>query len=296
MPDPDGRLRYFAEEAGTLLQPVHAAPMPWMQRLTRSGTALHAGAVPNRPASHGCVRMPYSFAPKLFRMTEVGGKVAMMTGPMVKPQRIKSPTLVLPASPDESDDVAAEDSVDAGLRAGVLAAVLAPGAKLADTEDAANENDRPWHILVTRREERDIAIGSQQALAALGYLDPQDNFVGYLGDGTKRAIRASRKITACGRAGSSPRRSPRRSTKPQARGRCRTLISSYGRVSAGWRTLRCNSAIPASRLERICSPMCGRATAARPAGLASASRARTPRACSTGSPSLTTCRTGSPRA
>ena len=170
-----------------------SAPMPWMQRLTRSGTALHAGVVPNRPASHGCVRMPYSFAPKLFRMTDVGGKVAMLTGPMVKPQRIVSPTLVMPASHDESDDVAVEDSVDAGLRAGVLAAVLAPDAKLADKEDAADENDRPWHILVTRREERDIAIGSQQALAAMGYLEPQDNFVGYLGDGTKRAIRAFEK-------------------------------------------------------------------------------------------------------
>ena len=48
------------------------APMPFMQRLTRSGTALHAGAIPGYPASHGCVRLPYSFAPKLFEMTSVG--------------------------------------------------------------------------------------------------------------------------------------------------------------------------------------------------------------------------------
>ncbi|MGH6791460.1 MAG: L,D-transpeptidase family protein, partial [Methyloceanibacter sp.] len=32
------------------------APMPWMQRLTRSGTALHGGDVPGYPASHGCIR------------------------------------------------------------------------------------------------------------------------------------------------------------------------------------------------------------------------------------------------
>ena len=53
------------------------APMPFMQRLTRSGTALHAGSIPGYPASHGCVRLPYSFAPKLFEMTSVGQTVAV---------------------------------------------------------------------------------------------------------------------------------------------------------------------------------------------------------------------------
>ncbi|MEL6288253.1 MAG: L,D-transpeptidase family protein [Pseudomonadota bacterium] len=47
------------------------APMPYMQRLTWSGIALHAGAVPRYPASHGCVRMPYRFARSLFSMTEM---------------------------------------------------------------------------------------------------------------------------------------------------------------------------------------------------------------------------------
>ncbi|BAQ16785.1 L,D-transpeptidase family protein [Methyloceanibacter caenitepidi] len=172
------------------------APMPWMQRLTRSGTALHAGVVPNYPASHGCVRMPYKFAPKLFRMTEVGGKVAMMTGPMVEPKRIESAALVKPAAPADTDEVPVDDSVDAGLRAGALAAAFAPEEKLAaatgDGSDA-EEDERPWHILVTRREERDIAIGTQEALAAMGYLEPQDQFVGYLGDGTRKAIRAFEK-------------------------------------------------------------------------------------------------------
>jgi uncharacterized protein YjbI with pentapeptide repeats/lipoprotein-anchoring transpeptidase ErfK/SrfK len=55
------------------------APMPWMQRLTRSGTALHAGAVPGYPASHGCIRLPFSFAPKLFQMTAVGGTFSLPT-------------------------------------------------------------------------------------------------------------------------------------------------------------------------------------------------------------------------
>lgn len=48
------------------------APMPFMQRLTWDGIALHAGHNPGYPASHGCIRMPYAFARQLFAMTRVG--------------------------------------------------------------------------------------------------------------------------------------------------------------------------------------------------------------------------------
>lgn len=51
------------------------APMPFMQRLDRFGIALHAGQLPGRPASHGCVRLPSEFAAKLFRVTDVGTPV-----------------------------------------------------------------------------------------------------------------------------------------------------------------------------------------------------------------------------
>ena len=51
------------------------APMPFMQRLTWSGIALHAGQIPGRPASHGCVRLPLAFARHLFTVTEVGAAV-----------------------------------------------------------------------------------------------------------------------------------------------------------------------------------------------------------------------------
>ena len=51
------------------------APMPFMQRLTWGGVALHAGHIPGRPASHGCVRLPLAFARHLFGATRVGGTV-----------------------------------------------------------------------------------------------------------------------------------------------------------------------------------------------------------------------------
>lgn len=48
------------------------APMPFMQRLTWDGIALHAGHNPGYPASHGCIRLPYAFAQKLFGITRLG--------------------------------------------------------------------------------------------------------------------------------------------------------------------------------------------------------------------------------
>ena len=51
------------------------APMPHMQRIDRYGIALHAGALPGYPASHGCIRLPSQFAAKLFSVTPVGTPV-----------------------------------------------------------------------------------------------------------------------------------------------------------------------------------------------------------------------------
>jgi hypothetical protein len=51
------------------------APMPYMQRLTWSGIALHEGRLPGYPASHGCIRLPQSFAHELWRTTRIGARV-----------------------------------------------------------------------------------------------------------------------------------------------------------------------------------------------------------------------------
>lgn len=48
------------------------AEMPFMQRLTWSGVALHAGPLPGYRASHGCIRLPYGFAERFFDLTRVG--------------------------------------------------------------------------------------------------------------------------------------------------------------------------------------------------------------------------------
>ncbi len=48
------------------------APMPYMQRLTWSGVALHGGTLPGYPASHGCIRLPRKFAQLLYDVTALG--------------------------------------------------------------------------------------------------------------------------------------------------------------------------------------------------------------------------------
>lgn len=53
------------------------APMPFMQRLTWDGIALHAGRNPGFPDSHGCIRLPTEFARKLFAITDVGTTVVV---------------------------------------------------------------------------------------------------------------------------------------------------------------------------------------------------------------------------
>ena len=52
-----------------------SAPMPYMQRITWSGVAMHQGVVPNHPASHGCIRLPAAFAKRLWSITRIGVRV-----------------------------------------------------------------------------------------------------------------------------------------------------------------------------------------------------------------------------
>lgn len=74
------------------------APMPWMNRLTWSGTAMHAGIVPGYPASHGCIRLTYAFAPKFFAMSSVGDNVITSRG-RPKPTPIEHGALFQPLPP-----------------------------------------------------------------------------------------------------------------------------------------------------------------------------------------------------
>jgi hypothetical protein len=136
-----------------------SAPMPFMQRLTRSGIALHAGVVPGYPASHGCVRLPPAFASKLFGMTEIGANV-LIADNMAAPEPIEHAALFEPGPPASSGEAATATA--------------------------------PLRILIARRTTRDELLDAQQLLASMGYL-AQGRFIGQMGPETAQAIRAFQK-------------------------------------------------------------------------------------------------------
>ncbi|MES2032112.1 MAG: L,D-transpeptidase [Pseudomonadota bacterium] len=68
------------------------APMPYMQRITWSGIALHAGALPGYAASHGCIRMPMAFATKIWGWTRMGARVIITPGE-ISPAEFSHPLL-----------------------------------------------------------------------------------------------------------------------------------------------------------------------------------------------------------
>ena len=71
------------------------APMPYMQRLTWTGIAMHSGALPGYPASHGCIRLPYDFSQLLFKATAKSGTVVVGDGKTPTPHLASNPGLLL---------------------------------------------------------------------------------------------------------------------------------------------------------------------------------------------------------
>jgi hypothetical protein len=134
------------------------APMPYMQRLTWSGVALHAGRLPGYPASHGCVRMPYEFAQLLYGETKTGLTV-IVSDEKAFPSTVAHPGLVAP--------------VDAK---GALAGELPRTGDTAWQPEAAPEG--PVTILVTI-EDRHIRIfraGVEIGHAPFTLIDPNRKF------------------------------------------------------------------------------------------------------------------------
>lgn len=138
-----------------------AAPMPFMQRITWSGVALHAGELPGYRASHGCVRLPESFALKLWYTSGVGARVVIAWNelkpadiahpllfqptppPVVKPEPEKPPQV----SPREIDNAPVmvkytppSDDLER-LRDHMMTAVVDDGESYAATETEANEEE-----------------------------------------------------------------------------------------------------------------------------------------------------------
>ena len=96
--------------------------MPNMQRITWNGVALHGGPLPGYAASHGCVRMPFGFAEKLFDKTQIGMRVIISPGD-AEPVEFSHPSLLVPK---------AEALAAAPAKAEALPREAAEAAKAAD--------------------------------------------------------------------------------------------------------------------------------------------------------------------
>lgn len=74
-PTPTGIFSVFEKKTMHRSRKYDNAPMPYAQFFDPAGIAMHAGANPGHPASHGCVRLPSAFARKLYSVTDVGTPV-----------------------------------------------------------------------------------------------------------------------------------------------------------------------------------------------------------------------------
>lgn len=149
-----------------------SAPMPFMQRLTWSGIALHASnSVPSYPASHGCVRLPNAFAKTLFSVTRRGGHV-LITDREIVPQEVVhaalfKPVVVVPDTPLLSQAGLRPGLIEAGDKA-VEVAMTDPKPEILPAVVQKTEQD-PIRILITRRGDREMMIDLQTMLTSLGY-------------------------------------------------------------------------------------------------------------------------------
>ena len=125
--------------------------MPNMQRITWNGIALHGGPLPGYAASHGCVRMPYDFAEKLFDKTWIGMRVIISPNDAA-PVEFSHPALLVP----NAEAVAA-----APAHAETLAREAAEAAKTADEAKKA--------AAIATRE----AASFTASLHKLGWLKPR---------------------------------------------------------------------------------------------------------------------------
>jgi hypothetical protein len=157
---PAGIFSVIQKEAEHYSNLYDDAFMPHMQRITWSGIALHGGPLPGFPASHGCIRMPYDFAARLFGLTRLGMRV-IVAPTEVAPVEITHPALFV--SKPGADALAAaraaeaEDATRKAAQARLAAVTASREAARATTAVRTAEN-------LKRRAEAQLAA----AEAALG--------------------------------------------------------------------------------------------------------------------------------
>ncbi len=113
-PTPTGIFSILEKERYHWSNIYSGAPMPYMQRITWSGVAMHQGVGLGHPASHGCIRMSHDFAVRLWHLRSLGARV-IIARPELRPVEFADPHLFVhknePPAPVPPVPVAAEPAV-----------------------------------------------------------------------------------------------------------------------------------------------------------------------------------------
>ena len=129
LPTPLGVFSVFEKEVFHRSNIYSGAPMPYMQRITWSGVAMHEGESIGHRASHGCIRMPHDFAVRLYRLTKLNTRVIIANAEL-KPTEFADPHLFahkeIPpevASPVDGVEPVVAKSAELAARANTVALV-----------------------------------------------------------------------------------------------------------------------------------------------------------------------------
>jgi hypothetical protein len=162
---PAGIFSVLEKEAEHYSNLYDDAFMPHMQRLTWSGIALHGGVLPGHPASHGCIRLPYEFAGRLFDVTKVGMRVIIAPGDAA-PVTITHPVLFPPTSGANAEAAAkaaaaeADEATHKADEARLAAATATREAARASVTMRVQENQKRRAEAKLAAAEREIASAS----------------------------------------------------------------------------------------------------------------------------------------
>ena len=162
------------------------APMPFMQRLTWSGIALHVGRLPGYPASHGCIRLPRPFAKSLYSMTNRGMHVVVTRG-QAAPVAVRHDVLPQPFVPETAVASLSGQTIEAdpALRGAIQPAAFQ--AALPVTQPENPHFDLPLRMIITPQKVPNPMKVMQRLLNRMGFdAGPVD---GVVGRKTRAAIR-----------------------------------------------------------------------------------------------------------
>ena len=162
-PTPIGVFSIIGKELWHRSNIYSAAPMPYMQRITWSGIALHAGVLPGHPASHGCIRLANDFAIQLWRLTKRGTRVIIVHHD-VHPVQIASPRLF---SKPKTASSSQGSSVDALVGKDVLTVAISPAPLVPTAQSQVGTNLLPATGIGSQKKAVPISVFVSRKLSKL---------------------------------------------------------------------------------------------------------------------------------